>query len=177
MQFQSATNLSGAGRPAWSRRSASKFGLFTIALLACAAAVADAVPQFGVTAVNAKGNALLNVTLTPNATPNTGALLTGTTQLNTDAATHGEFFAVVRAPNSVTSALDLIVADASKHQIVRYAGPGPTYLPSTTIFAYSKRGSGPNKTTGVAGDVGAAVQHDDRYVWRAGAHRQSLWRY
>jgi hypothetical protein len=153
MQFQSATSLSGAGRPAWSPRSASKFGLFTIALLACAAAVADAVPQFGVTAVNAKGNALLNVTLTPNATPNTGALLTGTTQLNTDAATHGEFFAVVRAPNSVTSALDLIVADASKHQIVRYAGPGPTYLPSTTIFAYSKRGSGPNETTGVAVDV------------------------
>ena len=57
--------------------------MLTLALLICAAAAADPVPQFGVTAVNAHGNSLYNVTLTPNATPNTGALITGTTQLNT----------------------------------------------------------------------------------------------
>ncbi len=152
MQFQ-ATKPSGTERPASRHRAPSKLGLCTIALLACAAAAADPVPQFGVTAVNANGNSLYDVMLTPNATPNTGALITGTAQLNTDAATHGEFLAVVRAPNSVTSALDLIVADASKYRIVRYAGPGPTYQPSTTIFAYSKSGSGPNRTTGLAVDV------------------------
>ncbi len=153
MQFQSVTTHIGAGQRAGRRRIAEKLSLFAVAVLACAAAIADPVPQFGVTAVNAKGNSLYNVTMTPNAIPNTGALITGTTQLNTDAATHGNFFAVVRSPNSVTSALDLIVADASKFQIVRYAGPGPTYLPSTTIFNYSGKGSGPDVTTGLAADV------------------------
>jgi hypothetical protein len=127
--------------------------LFSIALLVCAAAAADPVPQFGVTAVNAHGNALYNVKLTPNATPNSGALITGTTQLNTDAAAHNNFFAVVRAPNSVTSALDLIVADATKLQIVRYAGPGPTYLPSTPVFSFTGKNSGPSITTGLAADT------------------------
>ena len=153
MRFQSKILLVGGDPRARSLRTAAKRGMFTVALLACAAAAADPVPQFGVTAVNANGNALYNVTLTPNLTPNTGALITGTTQLNTDAATHGEFFAAVRVPNSVTSALDLIVADATKYQIVRYAGPGPTYLPATTIFTYTSKGSGPNKTTGLAVDV------------------------
>ena len=153
MRIQSVTTQIGAEQHAWRARPAAKLGLVTVALLAFAAAVADPVPQFGVTAVNARGNALYNVTMTPNAIANTGALITGTTQLNTDAASHSQFFAVVRAPNSVTSALDLIVADASKYQIVRYAGPGPTYQPSATIFTYSKRGSGPNKTTGLAVDL------------------------
>ncbi len=153
MQFQSAAHQIGAGRQASSRCAATKFVLFTVAVLTCAAAIADPVPQFGVTAVNAKGNSLYNVTMTPNAIPNTGALITNTTQLNTDAATHGNFFAVARTPNSVTSALDLIVADATRFQIVRYAGPGPSYLPSTTIFNYSGRGSGPDVTTGLASDT------------------------
>ncbi len=133
----------------------NRFGMVTLALLACTATRADPVPQFGVTAVNAQGNALYNVTLTPNATANTGALITGTTRLNSnaEAATHGTFSAAVRAPNSVTSALDLIVADSSSYKIVRYAGPGPSYQPSTTVFAYSGSGSGPNKTTGLAVDV------------------------
>ena len=153
MQTQSATGLSSAARAASGHRAAAKLGLLTIALLTCAAAAADPVPQFGVTAVNANGNSLYNVTLTPNATPNTGALITGTAQLNTDASTHGNFFAMVRAPNSVTSALDLIVADATRGQIVRYAGPGPTYLPSTTIFNFSGKNPGPSVTTGLAIDT------------------------
>ena len=144
MQFQTETNLSNAQLPL-GHRAASKLGIFSLALLLCAAAAADPVPQFGVTAVNANGNSLYNVTLTPNATPNTGALITGTTQLNTDAASHGKFYAVVRAPNSFTSALDLIVADASSYKIVRYAGPGPSYLPSTTLFTYTRSGSGPEQ--------------------------------
>ncbi len=153
MQFQSATNRFSAARPAFGHRAASRLGMLSIALLICAAAAADPVPQFGVTAVNANGNSLYNVTLTPNATPNTGALITGTTPLNTDASTHGNFFAMVRAANSVTSALDLIVADATRGQIVRYAGPGPMYLPSTTVFNYSGKNSGPSVTTGLAVDT------------------------
>jgi hypothetical protein len=153
MQFEAATNRSNTERPSLGHRTASHLGILTVALLICAAAAADPVPQFGVTAVNAHGNSLYDVTLTPNAAANTGALITGTTQRNTDAATHGTFFAVVRAPNSVTSALDLIVADTSRYQIVRYAGPGPNYLPSTTIFTYSNKGSGPSRTTGLAVDV------------------------
>lgn len=153
MQFQSATYRLSTVQPAWSRRAAAKLSLLTIAALTCAAAAADPVQQLGVTAVNANGNSLYSVTLTPNAVPDTGALIKGTTQLNTDAAAHGNFYAVVRAPNSFTSALDLIVGDASKYQIVRYAGPGPTYLPSTPIFTYSGKGSGPNRITGLAVDV------------------------
>jgi len=153
MQFQTATNRSNTERPSLGHRVVLSLGLLTLALLTCAAATADTVPQFGVTAVNAQGNSLYNVTLTPNPTPNSGALLTGSLQLNTDAATHGKFSAVVRAPNSVTSALDLIVADSSSYQIVRYAGPGPTYFPSTKIFTFTKSGSGPNNTTGLAVDV------------------------
>jgi hypothetical protein len=153
MRSHSVTTRIDAEQHARRRRTAARLGLFCVAVLACAVATADPVPQFGVTAVNAHGNSLYNVTMTPNAIANTGALITGTTQLNTDAASHSQFFAVVRAPNSVTSALDLIVADASKYQIVRYAGPGPTYQPSTTIFTYSKRGAGPRKVTGLAVDV------------------------
>jgi hypothetical protein len=147
--------------------------MLIIALLTCGAVKADPVPQFGVTAVNANGNSLYNVTLTPNAIPNTGALITGTTQLNTDAAAHGEFFAVVRAPNSFTSALDLIVADATRGQIVRYAGPGPTYQPSTTIFNFSAQSPGPSNTTGLAVDVAGNL-----FVTSAGVPSQSkpaLW--
>lgn len=152
MIIHSAKNRFRVRRLALSSRAAVTVTIVGLALISCGAALADTVPQFGVTAVNAKGNSLYNVTLAPNATPNTGALITGTSQLNTDAAGHGAFFAVVRAPNSSTSALDLIVADAIKRQIVRYAGPGPAYAPSNTIFSYTGNGSGPSVTTGLAVD-------------------------
>lgn len=157
MRFQSSTTRDYSVKPPWARRTAATLGALAIALLTCTVAVADPVPQFGVTAVNANRNALYNVILTPNAIPNTGATITGTQVLNTDASNHKSFFAVVRAPNSVTSALDLIVADATKHQIVRYAGPGPTYAPSTTIFNYSGSGSGPSVVTGLAADAAGNV--------------------
>ena len=99
------------------------------------------VQQFGLTAVNSNGNALYNVTVTPNTPANTGALITGTTVLNTDAGAQGSFFAVARVPNSVTSAMDLIVADAEHGRILRYPGPGPaSYAVATPIFTWSHQG-------------------------------------
>lgn len=141
------------------------------ALLACASLHAQTVPveQFGLTAVNANGNALYNVTVTPNTPANTGALITGTSVLNTDAASQGSFFAVARVPNSVTSAMDLIVADAEHGRILRYPGPGPaSYAVSTPIFTWSLPGSGPRYPTGLSSDVAGNVfvvsagrSHDD----------------
>ncbi|HEY6620955.1 MAG TPA: Ig-like domain-containing protein [Steroidobacteraceae bacterium] len=130
------------------------------ALLACASLHAQTVPveQFGLTAVNANGNALYNVTVTPNTPANTGALITGTSVLNTDAGAQGSFFAVARVPNSVTSAMDLIVADAEHGRILRYPGPGPaSYAVSTPIFTWSHPGSGPRYPIGLSSDVAGNV--------------------
>src|ERR1700759_6680 len=116
------------------------------ALLAFASANGQTVPvqQFGLTAVNSNGNSLYNVTVTPNTPANTGALITGTQPLNTDGAAQGDFFAVARVANSVTSALDLIVADPANARILRYPGPGPaSYSTGSPIFAWSRQGSGP----------------------------------
>ncbi len=133
-------------------------GTALLAMLTAANAQTVVVQQFGVTAVNSNGDALYNVTVTPNTPANTGALITGTQTLNTDAATHGNFFAVTRAANSVTSALDLIVADASKGQIVRYPGPGPgSYATATPIFTWSGPGSGPKYPIGLSADVSGNV--------------------
>jgi hypothetical protein len=129
-------------------------------LLAFASLHAQTVPvqQFGVTAVNANNNALYNVTVTPNAQASSGALITGTQILNSDGASQGNFFAVTRVSNSVTSALDLIVADASHSRILRYPGPGPaSYAVSTPIFTWSKHGSGPRFPIGLSADVAGNV--------------------
>src|SRR5579864_9229406 len=126
------------------------------ALLAFASLHAQTVPvqQFGLTAVNSNGNALYNVTVTPNTPANTGALISGTTVLNTDGGAQGSFFAVARVPNSVTSAMDLIVADAPNSRIARYPGPGPaSYAVSTPIFTWSHQGQGPRYPLSLSSDV------------------------
>jgi Bacterial Ig-like domain (group 2) len=133
-------------------------GIALALVLASANAQTVVVQQFGVTAVNSNGDALYNVTVTPNSPVNTGALITGTQTLNSDAAAHGNFFAVARAANSVTSALDLIVADATRGQILRYPGPGPgSYAASTPIFTWSGPGSGPKYPIGLSADVAGNV--------------------
>ncbi len=142
------------------RRQAIQVALGAAALLAFASLRAQTVPveQFGLTGVNANGNALYNVTITPNTPANTGALITGTAVLNTDAAAQGSFFAVARVPNSVTSAMDLIVADAANGRILRYPGPGPaSYAVSTPIFTWLKKGTGPRYPIALAADVAGNV--------------------
>lgn len=159
MDFHSAKTflraLSPARHPAITQLAAG-----AAALLACASLHAQTVPveQFGLTAVNANGNALYNVTVTPNTPANTGALITGSSVLNTDAGAQGSFFAVARVPNSVTSAMDLIVADAEHGRILRYPGPGPaSYAVSTPIFTWSHPGSGPRYPIGLSSDVAGNV--------------------
>jgi Bacterial Ig-like domain (group 2) len=154
MDFQSAKKYLRALPPM--RRQTIHLALGAAALLAVSSLHAQTVPveQFGLTAVNSNGNALYNVTVTPNPPPNSGALITGTAVLNTDAAAHGSFFAVARVPNSVTSAMDLIVADAENGRILRYPGPGPaSYAVATPIFTWSHPGSGPKYPLSLSSDV------------------------
>jgi hypothetical protein len=158
MDFHSATKYLRA--PPSVRRQAITHLVAGAALLAFASLHAQTVPveQFGLTVVNRNGNALYNVTVTPNTPANTGALITGTSVLNTDAAAQGSFFAVARVPNSVTSAMDLIVADAEYGRILRYPGPGPaSYAVATPIFTWSQQGSGPRFPISLASDVAGNV--------------------
>jgi hypothetical protein len=154
----------------------SQLAAGAMALLAFASSHAQTVPveQFGLTAVNSNGNALYNVTVTPNTPANTGALITGTSLLNSDGAAQGSFFAVARVPNSVTSAMDLIVADALNGRILRYPGPGPTsYAVATPIFTWSHQGSGPKYPLSLSSDVAGNL-----FVVSAGVpfdSRPALW--
>jgi hypothetical protein len=159
MDFHFAKNYLRALSPV-RHYGTARFAVGAAALLAFASLHAQTVPvqQFGLTAVNSNGNALYNVTVTPNTPANTGALITGTTVLNTDAGAQGSFFAVARVPNSVTSAMDLIVADAEHGRILRYPGPGPaSYALATPIFTWSHQGSGPRFPIGLASDVAGNV--------------------
>jgi hypothetical protein len=159
MDFHSAKSYFRA-LPSVRRQTFTRLSVGAAALLAFASLHAQTVPveQFGLTAVNSNGNALYNVTVTPNTQPNTGALITGTAVLNTDAAAHGSYFAVARVPNSVTSAMDLIVADAENGRILRYPGPGPaSYAVSTPIFTWSHQGSGPKYPLSLSSDVAGNV--------------------
>jgi len=158
MDFHSAKKYFRALSPV--RRQATQLAVGAAALLTFASLHAQTVPveQFGLTGVNSNGNALYNVTVTPNTPPNTGALISGTAVLNTDGAAQGSFFAVARVPNSVTSAMDLIVADAANNRILRYPGPGPaSYAVSTAIFTWSKKGTGPRYPIALAADVAGNV--------------------
>ena len=154
MDFHSAKKYFRALTPV--RRQAIPLAVGAAALLAFASLHAQTVPveQFGLTGVNSNGNALYNVTVTPNTPPNTGALISGTAVLNTDGAAQGSFFAVARVPNSVTSAMDLIVADAENGRILRYPGPGPaSYAVATPIFTWSHQSSGPKYPLSLSSDV------------------------
>jgi hypothetical protein len=105
---------------------------------------ADAAQQITVTAANAFRNSVYNLALSNN------GVISSTQPLNTDGGNHGAFDALAWAPNSKTSTLDLIVADATKGQLVRYAGPH--YGVSSVIFTYSGKGSGPAHPVGLSVD-------------------------
>ena len=142
------------------RPRAHRHGLTSLAVLVasfffwvCGASAATQTPpvvtpeQLTITAANAAGDSIYDLALTPGTA---GALITGTKTLNTDGTKHGSFDALVWSPNSVTGTLDLIVADATKGQILKYAGP--SYGTSTVLFAYGGKGSGPAYPAGLAVD-------------------------
>ena len=125
--------------------------LLLAALYLSSAAAVAATPvtpqQLTVTAANASGDSIYDLSL---ATGASGALISGIQALNSDGGKHGSFDALVWSPNAFTGTLDLIVADATKGQILRYAGPN--YGTSSVVFSYSGKGSGPAYPTGLSAD-------------------------
>jgi hypothetical protein len=142
--------------------------LLTCAGLLCLVASADA-DQLQVTGANFSGNAVYDLGISPSSTTPIKPLIASTTTLinNTaDEATHGGFDALVWVPNSICKSLDLIAADATKSQIVRYAGAStvagcytptngtPSVNPTAQIlFKWTKVGSGPALPNGVSVDA------------------------
>ncbi len=126
-------------------RNAAVAGIVLFAASLLYAAGADAAQQLTVTAANAFRDSVYNLTFA------NGGAIAGTQALNTDGAAHGAFAALAWAPNSYTSTLDLIAADATKGQIVRYSGPN--YGTSSAIFSWSVKGSGPAHPVGLAVDT------------------------
>jgi hypothetical protein len=131
---------------------------FTLAAV-CAAATASA--EFvRVTAANAVGNALYDVT---SFSPPAGT----TSPLNSDGASHGSFSALVQAPNAAKGTVDVLVADATKGQIIRYTpAVGATPASETVVWTYKK--SGPCNPDGLSLDAAGnlyIVQQNKPSVW------------
>jgi hypothetical protein len=146
--------------------------LVTCAALLGIVASANA-DQLQVTAANAKGDSVYDLVISPSSTtPIAPVIANATTLINNakDEATHGAFDALVWVSNSVCKTLDLVVADATKGQIVRYQGAStlagcyeptngtPTVNPTAqVIFKWSKLGSGPAQPNGVSADTNGNV--------------------
>jgi hypothetical protein len=143
--------------------------LLTGAALLGIVASADA-DQLQVTAANSNGDAVYDLVIGPSSTtPIVPLISNAITPINNakDEATHGGFDALAWVSNSVCKALDLVVADAIKGQIVRYSGasalpncyPGPATVNPTAqiIFKWTKPGSGPARPNGVSADANGNV--------------------
>jgi len=138
------------------------------AALLCVAGNAGA-DQLQVTGANRDGNAVYDLGISPsNTTPVKPVFASTVTQINSaaDARTHAGFAALVWVPNSHCKSLDLIVADASNGQIVRYPGASTVagcYEPTNgtpavsataqIIFKWTKLGSGPAQPNGISADA------------------------
>jgi hypothetical protein len=113
-----------------------------LAVLPFAAANAEFVR---VTAANALGNSVYDVTsFTPPGTIST---------LNTDGSKHGSFQALVQVANAATGTVDVLVADATLGQIIRYTPAlGATPASETVVWSYTGSGSGPAHPDGLSVD-------------------------
>jgi sugar lactone lactonase YvrE len=117
-------------------------------LSAAAAVCSSAMAQVGglqITAVNGGGNSIYDLDQASS-----GLLINNVATLNTDGAKHGLFTAIEWVPNPATGTLDLIVADTTKQQILRYSGP--TYGTSTVLYQWSGVGKGPAQPNGLSVD-------------------------
>jgi hypothetical protein len=133
----------------------ARLGAVLAALFAAASANAEFVR---VTAANSVGNSVYDIQSFAAASCNSNC---GTTNpLNTDGALHGSFSSVVLVSNAVTGTVDVLVADATKGQIIRYT---PAYNSSTnqpvnaceTVVwpASGSNGQGPVKPDGLSTDA------------------------
>lgn len=127
---------------------------------------ANAHAQSIITGANAKGDAVYDLILSPSPTVPTTPVISGTTPVNSaaDAKSHGSFDALVWVQNTFCQTSDLIAADATHGQIVRYAGAStvrttpcnntatvsPTAQP---IFSWSKSNPGPAQPNGLSVDA------------------------
>jgi hypothetical protein len=127
---------------------------------------ANAHAQLVVTGANAKGDAVYDLTLNPSNTVPSVPVISGTTPVNTpaDAKMHGTFDALAWVPNAFCQTSDLIAADATHAQIVRYAGASTvratpcnntaTVSPTAqSIFSWSKSNPGPAQPNGLSVDA------------------------
>ncbi len=144
--------------------------LLSGAALLCVFSGANA-DQLLVTAANAEGNSVYDLNLSPSAAVPPTPVISGTiTPINTalDAAAHGTFDALVWVSNAYCKTLDLLVADATKGQIVRYSGATSLVAPNCyapangapavsaaaqVIFQWTKPGSGPAQPNGLSVDA------------------------
>jgi hypothetical protein len=164
------------------RRTIAACTLVAVSLfLAVAQSHAD---QLTVTAANWLGNAVYDLSISPSgATPSTPAIGAATLGINssTDARKHGNFDALAWVPNSYCKSLDLLVADATNHQIVRYQGaasitaPGcynptngtPTVSPTAqSVFSFG--GTGPEFPNALSADA-----HGNVFLVSSGCTRNS----
>jgi hypothetical protein len=115
-----------------------------LALAAVLLATAAPAETLRVTAANSVGNLVYDVTsFVPPGT---------ISALNTDGASHGSFSSIVLAPNLTTGTVDVLAADFTKGQIIRYTPAlGATAASTTLVWSYN--GSGPINPDGLSQDA------------------------
>jgi hypothetical protein len=102
-------------------------------------------PPTRVTAANTVGNSVYDVT--SFGPPGT------TSPLNSDGPSHGSFHALALVPNQATGTVDVLAADATLGQIIRYTPAANGNQPvENVVWSYSSSGSGPAHPDGLSVD-------------------------
>ena len=158
MHVQSMTTLTHSVQSGAPRRPLARLAVVAIALLTCAVAGAQGLPQqqLSVAFTNAFPNGSLDALTMPNpiGMPNSAAIV-ATDPLLTGGTPQNLYTALVWVTNPITGTLDLIYADAEQHKIWRL--PGPLYKNPVVIFSWSGKGSGPPYPVGLAADPSGNV--------------------
>jgi hypothetical protein len=130
--------------------------------------------QLLVTGANWSGDSVYDLVISPSSSssPIKPVIANATTPINNakDGATHGAFDALVWVSDPVCKTLDLIAADATKGQIVRYQGAStlsgcytptngtPSVNPTAqVIFSWTRQSPGPARPNGVSADASGNV--------------------
>lgn len=158
MHVPSMTTLTHSVQSGAPRRPLARLAVVAIALLTCAVAGAQGLPQQQLTVAftNAFPNGSLDALTMPNpiGMPNSAAIV-ATDPLLTGGTPQNLYTALTWVTNPATSTLDMIYADAEQHKIWRL--PGPLYKNPVVIFSWSGKGSGPAYPSGLAADLSGNV--------------------